>query len=977
MRFFSTFCALIPVSPSKVAGLLALTLLVPLVLAACQVIVVPAGASVTIEGMPATAPTAPTVAVTAPTPTAPPTPLAAAAPPASTQMTAASLRVTLNQLLGEHVLLAASATNNALGGRTAGFEAAAAALDVNSVDLATAIGSIYGATAGDAFLPLWRTHIGFFVDYTQAVAAGDEAKRTEALANLAQYAQDFGAFLAAANPNLTQSAVAEALGPHVGTLTSVIDAQGAGDPERAFTALRDAYAHMRMIGQALAGAISAQFPDQFPGAVISPAADLQVALNGLLAEHTYLAALAASAAIGDRQAEFAAAAAALDANSVDLAAALTSVYGTAAGDAFLPLWRTHIGFFVDYTLAAAQDDAAGREEALVKLIQYGQDFGAFLAAANPHLGQSAVAELLGPHVTTLTAVIDALAAKDAVATYGELRAAYAHMRMIADPLAAAITTQFPEQFGIATGEASTDDDHMHTMDDSGDEAMNVMAEASAETLAAEVSATAGDAVQPLMSAGLLRSTLRNLLGEHTLLTASAADAFLRGRTAEFEAAAAALDANAVDVAAAIGTVYGDAAAEAFLPLWRAHITMLVDYLSGVSAGDKAQQQQALADLAQYAQDFGAFLQAANPNLPQMAVADLLRSHVTTLVVLIDALATVTPQASGDQQSAYPALRLAYDHMDMHATALADGISRQFPGLLTGSADSGAADLQAALNGLLAEHTYLLAKSAAAALAARNIEFEAAAGALDQNSQELATAIGAIYGEEAGDAFLPLWRKHIGFFIAYTLALVEADSTAQAQALADLTVYAQDLGAFLQSANPALPPDVVAGLVGMHAETTIAVIDAAATEEFTAFYTNLRTAYAHMAMIANPLAAAISTQFPAQFGDERTEGQRREGQRTEGEMATDAGNATVVIDTFAFSPSRLEIPVGTTVVWRNQDGADHTVTAGTPETKDARFASPLFNQGEEYTFTFTEAGEFPYFCQRHPAMRGVIVVVPAP
>src|SRR5215510_2492836 len=57
--------------------------------------------------------------------------------------TAADLRATLTSLLGEHVLLAASATGAALGGRQAQFEAAAAALDANSVDIAEAIGSVY------------------------------------------------------------------------------------------------------------------------------------------------------------------------------------------------------------------------------------------------------------------------------------------------------------------------------------------------------------------------------------------------------------------------------------------------------------------------------------------------------------------------------------------------------------------------------------------------------------------------------------------------------------------------------------------------------------------------------------------------------------------------------------------------------------------------------------------------------------------
>jgi hypothetical protein len=49
-------------------------------------------------------------------------------------------------------------------------EPTAAALDGNSVDIANAIGSVYGKDAGESFLPLWRKHIGFVVDYTVGVA---------------------------------------------------------------------------------------------------------------------------------------------------------------------------------------------------------------------------------------------------------------------------------------------------------------------------------------------------------------------------------------------------------------------------------------------------------------------------------------------------------------------------------------------------------------------------------------------------------------------------------------------------------------------------------------------------------------------------------------------------------------------------------------------------------------------------------------
>src|SRR5207249_7592740 len=126
-------------------------------------------------------------------------------------------------------ILAAMATGSALGGRDAEFKAAAGALDANSIDIAKAIGSVYGADAEKAFLPLWRKHIGFVLDYTTGIAAKDKAKQDKAVNDLIGYTEDFAAFLSSANPNLPKSAVAELVKGHILTLNDVIDAQAAGD----------------------------------------------------------------------------------------------------------------------------------------------------------------------------------------------------------------------------------------------------------------------------------------------------------------------------------------------------------------------------------------------------------------------------------------------------------------------------------------------------------------------------------------------------------------------------------------------------------------------------------------------------------------------------------------------------------------------------------------------------------------------------
>lgn len=182
-------------------------------------------------------------------------------PTSATQ--AAALRTALNGLLQEHVFLAASATGAALDGRQEEFRAAASALDGNSVDVANAIGSVYGADAGKAFLPLWRKHIGFVVDYTTGVATKDKAKQDKAVENLVAYTKEFGAFLNSASPALPVDIVADLVKTHVLTLKAVIDAQAEGDEARVYMELRKAARHMQMISDPLAETMVKQFPERF------------------------------------------------------------------------------------------------------------------------------------------------------------------------------------------------------------------------------------------------------------------------------------------------------------------------------------------------------------------------------------------------------------------------------------------------------------------------------------------------------------------------------------------------------------------------------------------------------------------------------------------------------------------------------------------------------------------------------------------
>ena len=77
---------------------------------------------------------------------------------------------------------------------------------------------------------------------------------------------------------------------------------------------------------------------------------------------------------------------------------------------------------------------------------------------------------------------------------------------------------------------------------------------------------------------------------------------------------------------------------------------------------------------------------------------------------------------------------------------------------------------------------------------------------------------------------------------------------------------------------------------------------------------------------------------------------------------------VAIDGFVFNPAALNVPVGTTVVWYNNDSVNHTVTA-----RDNLFDSGSLSHNATFSYTFNEGGTFDYSCNPHPYMKGTVTV----
>jgi len=86
------------------------------------------------------------------------------------------------------------------------------------------------------------------------------------------------------------------------------------------------------------------------------------------------------------------------------------------------------------------------------------------------------------------------------------------------------------------------------------------------------------------------------------------------------------------------------------------------------------------------------------------------------------------------------------------------------------------------------------------------------------------------------------------------------------------------------------------------------------------------------------------------------------------LPAQAEEPTVKIDNFTFNPPTLKVAAGTTVTWKNEDDIPHTVASVT-----RTFKSKALDTDDSYTFTFTTAGVYEYFCSLHPHMKGTIVV----
>jgi plastocyanin len=98
-----------------------------------------------------------------------------------------------------------------------------------------------------------------------------------------------------------------------------------------------------------------------------------------------------------------------------------------------------------------------------------------------------------------------------------------------------------------------------------------------------------------------------------------------------------------------------------------------------------------------------------------------------------------------------------------------------------------------------------------------------------------------------------------------------------------------------------------------------------------------------------------------------------------------GAAVISVKSLMFMPEVLTVKVGTAVTWRNDEPITHTVTSGevtgvdkttglrSGQKPDGRFGKTLKGTGATFSYTFTAAGTYSYYCNIHFGMSGKVVV----
>ncbi|EIM04965.1 hypothetical protein A1A1_18667 [Planococcus antarcticus DSM 14505] len=392
---------------------------------------------------------------------------------------AAQLRLDISNLFSTHFIyqteVALLSYHEAKeGGPTGeGLEAAQEQLVANGGDLTEAIKSVYGQEAADAFDKIFDTQYDDSAGYGAAVASGDQEQIDQIKKDLLEtFPTDLGTLLSeATGGNLPKDTAISVLQEHEKDVMQFLDNSVEGDFEEAYAEFNEGYERMFTVGTALSSAIVKQMPEKFENTkAVTPAADLRATFSQLLGEHFYYQTAtsieAYKAATGEGGEAFEVVGEMQEANAVEMAAAVESLYGKEAADAFNEIFSTQYEDSEALGKAVAEGNTEKVNEITDELLNtFAVDLGTVLSdATGGKLPKETVISVLQQHEQSTIDILNSYAEGDYQAVYETFTEGHALMFTIGQALSGAIVQQMPEEFAAAPGMPETG---MGGMADSG------------------------------------------------------------------------------------------------------------------------------------------------------------------------------------------------------------------------------------------------------------------------------------------------------------------------------------------------------------------------------------------------------------------------------------------------------------------------------------------------------------------------------
>lgn len=173
----------------------------------------------------------------------------------------------------------------------------------------------------------------------------------------------------------------------------------------------------------------------------------------------------------------------------------------------------------------------------------------------------------------------------------------------------------------------------------------------------------------------------------------------------------------------------------------------------------------------------------------------------------------------------------------------------------------AAQTRDALRDLWIGHVFWVRNVALETLAGNAAAARAAEDQVVANARQIAGAIEPFYGKAAADTLFGQLAGHYGAVKEWLLA---RDKAGQDAAFKKLVANADEIAAFLSSANPNLPKETLRGLLLAHGGHHVQQIRQLRAKDYAAEAQTWQAMTQHMYVIADALAGALVKQFPAKF-----------------------------------------------------------------------------------------------------------------